>query len=151
MSAFVLSDSHINAMVSFARSESRNGRFLYYYQNQWRAFDLFDNDQARRLALILLKENIRSVNTRYSEENDGLIEASYKFKRVAIVGHVQMFKLIDCYSYQACETDDYEQTEAYAVKEAMKNLAINTLQGYDDAIWGLEEDDLKEIEKVRRI
>jgi len=54
---------------------------------------------------------------------------------------VQTLKAIACFDYQACETDDWQQSEAFAFCEALRDRAINKLPGYSEAKWGIDEPD----------
>jgi hypothetical protein len=45
----------------------------------------------------------------------------------------ELYGLCDCYAYQACETSDWHETEAYAIMQYLKQRAIRNLPGYDDA------------------
>jgi hypothetical protein len=49
----------------------------------------------------------------------------------------------DCLRYQSCETDDYEQTAAYKVLDAIRESAIRQLVKLADAPWGVSDEDLK--------
>lgn len=135
MSAFVVSDKHINSMLSFIRSENRYG-FIVCHDNKTFSFDLNDNESAKELGQILLDENYRSVNHRY--HGDEAEPHKLAFKRVSVISPVQMLKCIQCLNYQSCETDDWDDTLAYKVLRCMSSIAIGKLDGYEEAAWGID-------------
>ena len=104
---------------------------------------------------ILWDENIRSVLCRYPycsiEDAPGPIGEDYKFLDGDVITgeytDIQIFKCIQCLDYQSCETNDWKQTEAYAILDTIKKEIIerigmsedeiNELSEYDQAEWGI--------------
>jgi hypothetical protein len=117
---------------------------------------------------LLVAENLRSLNHRYPGEDDWdgsdmvrreapaseLVEEALKARPArspwqfdgalsAKVLATQIIKCCDCYDYQACETDDYEQSEAKALVEKIRAQAIKAggesdkSKLYDQLMWGL--------------
>lgn len=103
---------------------------------------------------MLLAANIESIQARYPDtvavlENApgtiGEVERwaedgpeAYEFDRLtkrysAVAG----LKLIDCFEYQACEYDGWEDSEAHRFCECLRGSLIGALPGYNDAPWGL--------------
>ncbi len=125
MSAWVVSLSHIDALVTEATT-NRNGGWLAPLRDK----------SPGVLGQILLTENYRSVNNRYREDDKA---PAYDFQPyTAHLSAVTIIKLCDCFHYQACETDDYENTEAWRIVNAIRECAIDRLPGYDAAPWGLD-------------
>jgi hypothetical protein len=91
---------------------------------------------AEAIAQILRAENIRSVCARYGD--DGAADAPYRFRRVPLraLDPAAVLKSCDCLEYQSCETDDYHDTLAWRVLNAIRRLAIGHLPGYEKAPWG---------------
>lgn len=92
---------------------------------------------------MLLRENYRSVNHRYSEDTEA---SAYRWKehkgvytadKLALA--VQVLKSCSNFDYQACETDDYEQSDAAHMIRSIRAEAIRSLPGYDAAAWGAPE------------
>jgi hypothetical protein len=48
---------------------------------------------------------------------------------------VEVLKAISCYEYQSCEHPEWEESEAKAFCEALRDLMIGRLPGYDEAAW----------------
>lgn len=125
MSAFIVSDKHISALVS---AGSLWG-VKYFHSEMWRPIRGRENE----IGQILLNENYRSVNYRYSED-----EQPHHFRHVPSLmkySLLQIIKACNCYNYQACETPDYYDTEAYSIVMAIREHAIHLLPGYEDAAW----------------
>jgi len=127
MSAFTVSDKHISALVNYPKNDG-----YYYWNNQPHYF----NGTRGAIGQILVNENYRSVNARYDEQAQAPeFEYDSSSRRGDIYSAVQIIKACQCYAYQACETDDWESTEAYAIIETIKAEAIHRLPGYDTADW----------------
>ena len=129
MSAYVVSDAHINALVAWAVAK----QVSYYWNGRRR--DIQGDEQ--RIASVLYAENVRSVNARYRENETA---NGFRYVRKATDTKrepVAIIKACHCYSYQACETDDWQQSEAFAVVESINDMAQRNLPGYDAAEWGI--------------
>jgi hypothetical protein len=58
---------------------------------------------------------------------------------------VDVIKACHGYIYQACEADDWKDTEAHAIINAIEGAAIRSLPGYQDSsAWSLSEWSLSE-------
>lgn len=134
MSAFVVSDAHINAIVNFtlicAPAYKLSG---YSFQGEYHEWP-----SPEKLGQILLDENVRSVNARYSNKTE---PDTFVFKRTwKAVSAVTMLKALDCLDYQSCESSDWEDTLAYRLIEVMRQWTIGRLPGYEEAEWGIEDE-----------
>jgi hypothetical protein len=133
MSAFVVDNAHIDALVTYA-----GDHHVSYYLNHR---TVIDAGNASEIGQKLLDENVRSVNYRYRETDKA---ERYEFKRwTRPLQAITVIKAIECLDYQSCETDDWRQTEAFAILQAIKDAAIENLPGYkaayDAAPWGMQE------------
>ncbi|MCP4599822.1 MAG: hypothetical protein GY847_04655 [Proteobacteria bacterium] len=125
MSAFLVSDLHINVLVEWARRE----------QMSWGVRDKLTCEE---VAQELRAENERSFNYRYQEEGHYPV----KFGRVALpvnISATTIIKLCDCYKYQSCEHDGWENSRANKIVTEIRETAIRSLPGYREAPWGLED------------
>jgi len=117
MSAWLCSAKHISAIVSGASGTAEDFK-------------------------ILLAENLRSLEARYSDCEEWKAAAkTYAFVPVS-VSATQLIKCCDSYDYQACETDDYDTSAARAYVDKVRQLAIarggkESGARYDAADWGL--------------
>ena len=124
MSAFVVSQNHINAIVNYANK----------VLSKWDS--TYSDPQA--IGQILLDENIRSVSHRYAHHGP---EPAQKFRwKLAdkTVSAVQMLKLLSCLHYQSCETEDFDSTKAAKLIRDMTSNTIADLPGYEEAEWALD-------------
>lgn len=129
MSAFQVSDAHINLLVQAGRG--------------WHA-SLWDESEQQRvnfrsneheLAQVLYEANIASLQARYSDPGD-MIRPFGGFK----YGHapldpVTVLKACDCFDYQACEFDNYHDCLAARIVDCVRYEAIRHLPGYEAAPW----------------
>ena len=139
MSAYVVSEYHINALVTYAAF----ARIGYYWQGKRREVQ---GDQ-RRVASVLHAENVRSVNARYSIA-DPAHGHEYRIE-LANLSDIGAIKACHGLAYQSCETDDWEETEAAAILRAIEASAVRKLPGYDEAAWELRGQPSRPV--VRRI
>ena len=139
MSAFVVSHDHIDALAFNSGAMTREG---YFWKGEWHKLTNW-----QEVGEILLAENVRSVNYRYS----GQIEAEpYKFvypsRRYT---PVEIIRACDGYMYQACETPDWKQTQAYAIIHLIRERAIHRLDGYDAAQWEINDNENRRRKEAR--
>ena len=124
MSAYIVSDAHINYLLTFmSANDSRySGVYLDSIANKLRA------------------ANYASVNYRYNEE-DAAPETGFSFYPGAREADpLVVLKACACFDYQACEVPDYEKSEAAEIIQRIRMAAIHRLPGYDDAKgWSIEE------------
>jgi hypothetical protein len=129
MSAFIVGNDHIDGLLSFAISRVR-GNVCYYHDDN--RVEISRNN-ATKIGRILLAENERSVCHRYNEASEDEA-SSYTFKPWHETPNpVSILKACDCFDYQACETEDYEKSEAHTIIMAIRKRAISALPGYDNA------------------
>ena len=132
MSAFTVGNRHINVMLKAASLSRHPGDGARYY---WNDESRYFNGSLHTIGQKLVDENFRSVNYRYTKQ----VEAE-QFKSMALRAEytpVQIIKACDCYNCQACETPDWQETEAYAIMTALRERAIDMLPGYDEADWNI--------------
>ena len=132
MSAFIVSDKHLNVILTMAVVK----RASYYFEANGRRVDI-TRANASEIGQKLLDENFRSVNHRY-RENDKAAKFEYRAVRSDEYSAVDVLKAIDCLDYQSCETDDWPKSEAYAILDGIKDSMIRALPGYAESRgWSL--------------
>lgn len=128
MSAFVVSDNHINYIVRFFQKSMDsivvNG---YVYKSD-------DIDDLDLMAQTLHNENCKSWNYRYHEKEpaDDVKYDQFKFPSIDTL---QVVKACDCLEYQSCEHPDYYKSSAYKIMAAIRGTAICKLPGYGELKW----------------
>ena len=129
MSAFLCSNDHLNGLIAFA---IRYGHTIA--------------KDGPRILRMLASENMRSLQARYSDvTEEGTMSLAFTFygnTELLNLSPTAAIKLCDCYDYQACETDDYNATDAAAFVRHVRSLARKAggkTEGaeYDAAQWGL--------------
>jgi hypothetical protein len=135
MSAYVVPDFHINALVTWAAERHGLNVVSYYWGGSRRNV----RGDEKRIASVLYAENVRSVNSRY---NDSDAAHGFRFKRVSTsrLNPIDIIKACHGYTYQACEAAGWEQSEAFAIVAGITQSAIRALPGYQDSnAWCLDE------------
>jgi hypothetical protein len=154
MSAFMCGKSHIiflvEAGLSLAMSRGDGGQISWYHDDAWKNLTAWDSDEKKtEVAQMLWDENLKSVTNRYPKctlDNmpGSVADAKQGFKinpndfcqTAQQITPVQVLKSCACYEYQTCEHQGYKSSEAKAFIEALKTKAVNSLEGYEDAVWG---------------
>lgn len=127
MSAYVVSNNHINAIVRFMDAK-KNNQFANF--GRW-LFKLYDPAAiGNAIGKELLKENVRSVNYRYNEK--GRAPKFVYDATPAPVAPIEMLKLINCLDYQSCERNDWHKSTANLILSAIKVSILEDLAGLND-------------------
>lgn len=131
MSAFVVPDAHINALVTFG--SKHDARFIHN-----RVRRAIKGNEAE-IASLLYIANVESVNHRYREDGESV---GFKFRPDPNVSRrtaVQILAACACFDYQACEVDHYEETIGHAIIQAIRTAACRRVPGYESAGWTIGE------------
>ena len=131
MSAFLVDDYHINALVSWAAGRHGHQAITYYWSGSRRDI----RHDPRRVASVLFAENVRSVNAR-NQEADPAHGFAYRPVVTCRLSAADIVNACRCLSYQSCEADGWQASEAYAVIEAIKDEAVRDLCESSD-VWAL--------------
>lgn len=148
MSAFVVCDSHISAILQAVFNATKRHTFSgmanpWKYQDDEKAYHYvpFALADYQSQANVLMLENLRSVNWRYrnsphieQQSMVGQVQLNLKAEPVSVL---QALKLIDCLAYQSNETDDWYSTEAFKLLCKYREILIPCLEGYDDLKWSI--------------
>ena len=133
MSAYIVGNIHISAMLQAATTRNAGYCGGYYWNGEARDF----SGHIQEIGQKLVDENYRSVNCRYDENAPPDIFCNAPLRAYTVV---EVIKACQCYEYQSCETEDWEETEAYAIVQALGARAIRMLPGYDAAQWNIVEE-----------
>lgn len=149
MSAWLVSKTHIDAMVTAALSTDHQP-FSWYHEGERHELDYTTADE---VGSMLWAECARSVSYRYpdiAETGDWPRPADfteqqvfdYRFQRLAgfTSAHiVQVLKAVSCYEYQSCEHPQWEASSAHALCQELKDRLVSQLPGYSAAPWGFDD------------
>lgn len=137
MSAFLVNDTHINALLTWAMRPRWQAPAKYYYDQPDAAIPstgvtFFDNLDT--IGQCLVNQNYASLNGGYGDTDPA---HEYKHTRYSLpLSPVDVIKACDCYNYQACETGkDYWTSEAHEIIDTIRERAIDELPGYEDAAY----------------
>lgn len=163
MSAFEVGATHIDALLTAGLDREPNDGPLRWMSSRYteqdrndanakgqpwgiRATELYRErirqltvDTAGQVGAMLVAENRRSVDYRYNETE---IEEPYLFRPLR--GNVKplvVLQAISCFEYQACETPDWEDSEAHAFCVALRGAMIRALPGYGNH-WEISDRDI---------
>jgi hypothetical protein len=119
MSAMIVTDSHINFILSAAASQVNMSR-----------------DEWSEIGQTLVNENYRSVNYLYREDEQ---PHEYKFWvdkfEPDVKSIVAALKAIQAFEYQSCEHPDYLSSGAAKKLRLIKADLLRAMPGYDEAEW----------------
>ena len=151
MSAFMVGREHIAFIVSAAQKMAQTPfGFGWYWKNKRFKMDPYDRDQAARVGQMLWDANLESIHARYPDTigkpgnipgpiDETFIYAHSRPWRMDEIGNVQLFKAINCLSYQSCEYAGWKKSEAFAFLEALTSITIRHMPGYDGTDWEIKE------------
>lgn len=102
---------------------------------------LIRRGNASEIGQMLWDENQRSLGARYEGRHGSHDPAPRYGEHVGLskspsADPAQLAKACNCYSYQACETDDWETTPAFRLISKLIASTTRNLPGYDRAKWG---------------
>lgn len=153
MSAWVVSKSHIDAMVAAAMQlgSSLPGEPFGVYWNGRRTE--VRRDTADHVGELLVQDIVEGVSHRYPNDDvskgelpgptDAYYNRPYHWQPTRKFTPGEIAKMIACYAYQACEHRHWEQTFAHAFCRTLEGRVLRCLEGHDDAPWGFDEDDVR--------
>lgn len=130
MSCYMVSNTHINALITYGM-----------LHRAWFRGNYFDGHE-QGLAAMLYAANVESVNYRYNKEADTL---GFKYEMVVITDALtplDILSMCNCLEYQSCEHPGYDESGAYKLLIAIKDCAIIALPGYNSAIRDLNDEEV---------
>lgn len=131
MSCYLVSDDHINAMISWAQWNNVEFRVKIGFEPACRV----DYDFVRQE---LRKTNEKSYQTRYAHRDDISMEHEPVIgKSGPALPAIEILKLCACYDYQACEFDGWKTSDAKAFVQYLRNEVTRALPGYEQAPWSI--------------
>ncbi len=154
MSAYLCSAYHIGRLAAYLVHDRDDARRVQYFAESINA-TVEGTNLAMAIATIFAQANADSVNARYTDKDMTAwgwetlgefvvaceAEASKPWKD-DFEPH-KMIGAADNFDYQACEVEDWRDTDAYALCGMIKDRAVHKLlKSLNlDKGWGLEESD----------
>lgn len=156
MSAFIVSKTHIDAIIAVAQNGPSDSGPKYpgdgWFAPYWRGAEgdtlspRTDTDQVGTLLWLACQQ---SVAYRYPNDAEGEWPGpnglrlsdilTYTFDRPAKrLTIIQALKAIDAYCYQSCEHPEWSVSPAREFCEQLRSSLIARLPGYDDAAWEID-------------
>jgi len=120
MSAFIVTKLHIDLIVTVLAEKK-----CYSIKKVLEKY----NHDFDKIGQILLDENYRSVNYRYSENDKTPKYKFAKYKGRISIG--QALKALDCLDYQSCECSDYDDSEAKEIITTSQFFFLNEIKCRD--------------------
>ena len=122
MSAWLCSDKHIFELAKYYVVHCQD------YSNDKMSF----KDAAEEL----YKENVRSLNYRYGD--DDFEDLNPPVDYVPTIRNIfALAKQVNCYEYQACEHPAWEDSKARAMCVDIKEALLRKHPDYEEAPWGI--------------
>ncbi len=135
MSAYIVNDKTIHAIVKGFEIYHAE----YSAEDYNKPIQIIINLQEIRngIGQSLLNQNYKSVNCRYSENTKTPI---YEYEDVETNEGI-ILGCIDCYIYQACETNDFFETELYKSLLKLKMAMLDRMiaEKGQEVPWGYED------------
>lgn len=154
MSAYLVDPEHIHVLL-YTATQHRPGHMQglrWYWGNPTMAGKLQITARPEEKSVVgqmLMDQNAASVNARYDEDHAYVYE--YQRPRFVDWQPIEVLKAIHCYEYQACETNDWPQTEAHAFCRALEHDLIARIAGYSDAeTWSITYSSMPTHERKHR-
>lgn len=136
MSCYILNDDKIDFILSFVLlnrylcSITINGERLPLKNPPCKQTEKTLNIMGN----ILVKQNIRAYNHRYKEIGENVPVHEYKFKNKWFGGTkayvLEALRILGQYDYQACETSDYDTTDAGKLINKLRHTFVTMLPDY---------------------
>ncbi len=138
MSAYIVDDAHIDALIDIAKQYTRPGPAVCRYKFCWAAqrnpflSHSLDDQTETEIGRMLLAENARSVGHRCREVQDPAALTYVYRPTKRTYTPAQALMVIRGYEYQACETDDWDRTEAHDFCRALYRRVVDVAIPQED-------------------
>lgn len=134
MSAFILSNAHLSAVIGYACR--KNIRFSCEIPGTLGFTSCAVAGNEDEIFAELASQNARSVGHRYALEDDEVASGSYILTAPKLSA-IEVIKAAQCIDYQSCEHPEWSTSKAKRFIDAVVSSAISDLPGYGDAKWSI--------------
>jgi len=141
MSAYIVSENHIDALVHLALFGPINATNFHapYFSDPSRKLEV---DTVDILGREMVSENYASAAARYAYRDYAPAPPAYRFPKRLLatppaMTTVEALKALQCYEYQSNEHEGWKDSATRRFCDQLKDALIRTLPGYDPAPWSL--------------
>ena len=140
MSAFMVSDSTINAAVTWISLKDRDHNFSHISSHMLPEAGYDVKDDPARLAAEMFALNVEAVNARYQGGAEQFRPLDFQYQiDLSARGAIGALKLLQCWHYQ-CSEGGVPETKLYQLMDRVIGaIALGIVCGteeYDRAPWG---------------
>lgn len=134
MSAFLVNSKHISEIVKYAMNNNFNNTYNCFTKEK------IDCDP-KNMVKLLAQANIDSLVARYnynpSDFASHVDECLDSFSTLgrADLGSDDIYNMLTCWNYQACEVDNWYETDAYWLGVNLKALAAREMAKKANVQW----------------
>ena len=137
MSAFLVNSKHIAEIVKYAKKKE----FRY-------AYNCFTKEQIdcdpKNMVKLMAQANIDSLVARYGDDpkdySNYVDECLDSFSTLgrADLGSDDIYNMLACWNYQACEVDNWFETDAYWLGVYLKDFAAKKMATNANVQWSYD-------------
>ena len=137
MSAFLVTPEHISEIVKYAKKKE----FRY-------AYNCFTKEQIdcdpKNMVKLMAQANIDSLVARYGDDpkdySNYVDECLDSFSTLgrADLGSDDIYNMLACWNYQACEVDNWFETDAYWLGVYLKDFAAKKMATNANVQWSYD-------------
>lgn len=155
MSAFVVGQEHIDALVTLALRGASDREGYWHAPLRWDGangtWPEATPETADRVGSMLWRENVASIHGRYPDtaERDSNYPGPIGFSSVEVEGYrhdmvrgyepVDVLKVLGCYEHQSCEHAGWATSQAARFCQSLRLSMISHLPGYNEAPCGIDD------------
>jgi hypothetical protein len=145
VSAFVVTTEHVDAIIGAALHYGNDWAGVCWHWGNPSRRGKLTHENADDVGAMLFAENVRAVDHRYDDSRTEAMVPDYadaipytyrEPKRMPTI--VEALKAVRCLQYQCAEPDDYRETQAWHFLEAVTNMLVSKLPGWESAPWGID-------------
>lgn len=137
MSAWLCNEEHIYEIA------------FHYVRNCQQYVQPQNTKSVPQVVKILWKANNDSLAARYG---DDVVSMNVLNDYKPMVNNIfHMAKLVDCYEYQSCEFDEWEESDAKKICTAVTESLLSNNPEYEAAPWGFHPDEYKKFLDKREV
>ena len=137
MSAFLVTPEHISEIVKYAKKKEFIFAYNYFTKEE------IDCDP-KNIVKLMAQANIDSLVARYGDDpkdySNYVDECLDSFSTLgrADLGSDDIYNMLACWNYQACEVDNWFETDAYWLGVYLKDFAAKKMATNANVQWSYD-------------